>query len=263
MEASEREPSYYEVALTNRQVMGAFVILLTCLFGAFFAGVWFGQTSGTSAAPKLAQSVAEKSADGGQPIEKLTFFNRDAATTPATPSLSGATLKPANVTPSGSPTSAAPVAAAPPTAATESLRSTLEAEIGSHRESPELSTGSATPGERIQQKPRKQRSKPSAQQASASPVAPTTPSQAVSASSAPAAGTWIQVYSSANGDRARELAKRLRGSGFSVRLLETDVSGATTYRVRVGPYAARDEAERAASRLRREFRLDTWVTEQP
>ena len=30
------EPSYYEIALTNRQVLVAFVVLLVCLLGAFF-----------------------------------------------------------------------------------------------------------------------------------------------------------------------------------------------------------------------------------
>jgi len=32
------EPSYYEIALTNRQVVVAFVILLVCLLSAFFSG---------------------------------------------------------------------------------------------------------------------------------------------------------------------------------------------------------------------------------
>ena len=37
------EPSYYEIALTNRQVVVAFVILLACLLAAFFSGVWIGR----------------------------------------------------------------------------------------------------------------------------------------------------------------------------------------------------------------------------
>ncbi|MBZ0114499.1 MAG: hypothetical protein K8J08_18695, partial [Thermoanaerobaculia bacterium] len=37
------ESSYYEIALTNRQVMVAFVILLVCVLAAFFGGVWVGK----------------------------------------------------------------------------------------------------------------------------------------------------------------------------------------------------------------------------
>ncbi len=33
------EPSYYEIALTNRQVMVAFVVLLACVVAAFLSGV--------------------------------------------------------------------------------------------------------------------------------------------------------------------------------------------------------------------------------
>ena len=43
--AESHEPSYYEIALTNRQVVVAFVILLVCLLSAFFSGVWIGRES--------------------------------------------------------------------------------------------------------------------------------------------------------------------------------------------------------------------------
>ena len=36
--SDSHEPSYYEIALTNRQVVVAFVILLICLLSAFFSG---------------------------------------------------------------------------------------------------------------------------------------------------------------------------------------------------------------------------------
>ena len=32
-----QEPSYYEIALTNRQVLVFFVVLLLCVVGAFFS----------------------------------------------------------------------------------------------------------------------------------------------------------------------------------------------------------------------------------
>ena len=44
---------------------------------------------------------------------------------------------------------------------------------------------------------------------------------------------------------------------------ETIVNGATNYRVRVGAYGERAKADAAAARLRREYRLETWVTDSP
>ncbi|HRC86470.1 MAG TPA: hypothetical protein PK413_12750, partial [Thermoanaerobaculia bacterium] len=44
--ADSREPSYYELALNSRQVLGVLVVLLACLLVAFFAGVWIGRDAG-------------------------------------------------------------------------------------------------------------------------------------------------------------------------------------------------------------------------
>jgi hypothetical protein len=52
-----REPSYYEIALTNRQVVVAFVILLVCLLSAFFSGVWIGRESTARAQEQIASST--------------------------------------------------------------------------------------------------------------------------------------------------------------------------------------------------------------
>ena len=41
--SQSHEPSYYEIALTNRQVLVVFVVLLVCIVAAFFSGVWVGQ----------------------------------------------------------------------------------------------------------------------------------------------------------------------------------------------------------------------------
>jgi cell division septation protein DedD len=75
---------------------------------------------------------------------------------------------------------------------------------------------------------------------------------------------FVQVYSSNNGARAKEIVAQLRKGGFKVQLTETPKSGGlTSYRVRVGPYDGRSAADGAATRLRREYRLDTWVTDTP
>ena len=50
------EPSYYEIALTNRQVLASFVVLLGCVLVAFGMGVWVGRMDG-----------APRAADGSPP----------------------------------------------------------------------------------------------------------------------------------------------------------------------------------------------------
>lgn len=81
---------------------------------------------------------------------------------------------------------------------------------------------------------------------------------------ASAAGeVWVQVYSSTNGERAREIVASLRKAKFPVVLAEVMKDGAALQRVRVGPFATRERADTAAAKLRREHRLDTWITDTP
>ena len=79
------EPSYYEIALTNRQVVVAFVILLTCVVAAFFSGVWIGRESAARAQERLAllaranpadggNAAADKSKQEGQALQEFKFF---------------------------------------------------------------------------------------------------------------------------------------------------------------------------------------------
>jgi cell division septation protein DedD len=73
-----QEPSYYEIALTNRQVLVAFVVLLACVLAAFFAGVWVGKDSPAAAAvaADAAGPESEPTPVAGSP-EELTFFDQD------------------------------------------------------------------------------------------------------------------------------------------------------------------------------------------
>ena len=58
-------------------------------------------------------------------------------------------------------------------------------------------------------------------------------------------------------DRARELASRIQVGGESARVVSTSRDGATIYRVILGPYVSKDEAERAG----KESGLSYWVYE--
>jgi len=225
LEPSEsREPSYYEVALTNRQVLVAFVALLTCMLAAFLSGVWIGRSGASSSPPP---AVAQAPAPNEPQLEQLTFF---------TGKEPGARTATAVATPAPAAPRPATTAVAPPPAIVTSTPAPA-------RPTPAPTTA-PTP------KPAAARPTPAPAAASAKPAA--------------ASRLFVQVYSSTNGARAREIVAQLKKGGFKVLLNETPKSGGqTSYRVRVGPYESRSAADTAAGRLRREHRLDTWVTDTP
>jgi DedD protein len=83
-----------------------------------------------------------------------------------------------------------------------------------------------------------------------------------SAEPARAAGqVVIQVFSSPEKEQAERIRDRLVGGGHKAYLSPVEVSGRTMYRVRIGPFASRDKAQKAAEQVRKGFKLDTWVTE--
>ena len=69
----------------------------------------------------------------------------------------------------------------------------------------------------------------------------------------------VQVGAFAESASAERLAQTLRGKGFSVYVSPGTSAGQPRWRVRVGPLASREEAERAASRLKTVEKLPTWV----
>lgn len=69
-------------------------------------------------------------------------------------------------------------------------------------------------------------------------------------SRAPAGGAFtVQVAAFTSEDRASALRERLERVWPAARVQRADVAGRTLWRVRVGPYATREEAERQARRL--------------
>ena len=62
------EPSYYEIALTNRQVLVVFVVLLVCVVAAFFSGVWIGQQDGEPIIAEVAEVLEDEPTADGEDI---------------------------------------------------------------------------------------------------------------------------------------------------------------------------------------------------
>ncbi|MGH9867528.1 MAG: SPOR domain-containing protein [Candidatus Polarisedimenticolia bacterium] len=68
-------------------------------------------------------------------------------------------------------------------------------------------------------------------------------------------GVMIQVFASKDRAAADAIRKRLRGKGYTALL----VSDSGSWKVRVGPYADREEAERSAAVIRQQENLKTWI----
>lgn len=253
--SDSHEPSYYEIALTNRQVIVAFVILLVCLIAAFFSGVWVGRENGFRAAEQMARNAppAEEEEKEGRNLEELEFFeSKQKAASPST----------------------APAPQPPPAAGEDS---TLAEDVGA--EEPAASGEPApkpdekeTPRERRERRRReaeeRQAEREAARkqaQAATPPAAPprtTAPAPAEPAEPARKAGqVVIQVFSSPEKDQAERIRTQLVRGGQRAYLSPVEVAGRTMYRVRIGPFDSRGDAQKVAEQVRKGYKLDTWVTE--
>lgn len=74
-----------------------------------------------------------------------------------------------------------------------------------------------------------------------------------------AGGFWVQVASVSSRRDAVARKERLVHRGYHARVLAGEGSKGKIYRVRVGPYASREEALRASDRLSREEKVKTWI----
>ena len=216
--SQSHEPSYYEIALTNRQVLIVFVVLLICVVAAFFSGVWVGQRDAPSAVVDLAQegSLEPAAPEEGSAVGELHFFADEEAAQADGPSLAEMADEPQPET-------------------------TLLEDLGGREAESEPAVATSEPRSSSPESTR------------------TTPESA--ASQAPAAsGYVIQVFSSADEVQARKLLGQLTDGGYPAFLSPVEVGSQTMMRVRIGPYSQLANAETVAERIRREFRLDTWVT---
>jgi len=265
--SNTHEPSYYEIALTNRQVIVAFVVLLLCLIAAFFSGVWIGRESGARMAAEQmvrntppSEEVKEKKE--GQNLEELEFFDSgkkgkagkgEAKPSPPAPAPAPAAAAPAQSTPQSTPKR--------PQAAT-GTDATLSNDLGEDTEAaPRAPTPTpAIPGRAARQKPSTASPTPPEKSPGKPPAKPT--GEPAAAEPAHAAGqVVIQVFSSAEKDQAVRIRDRLVSGGEKAYLSPVEVSGRTMYRVRIGPFDSRDKAQKVAEQVRKSYKLDTWVTE--
>src|SRR5579863_8305190 len=243
------EPSYYEIALTNRQVVVAFVVLLVCLVAAFLSGMWIGRDSGARAGQQVARltppagATADKTDAQPQALPEFKFFNE-------TKRRPGAETAPAPAPSTPAADDATAETAPPPTRAAKPAPPAAAASV------PEKPAPSAVVPE-PSPAPKAARTPP----VSAAPAPSTGTSAPVRPVASAATGdVVIQVFSTADKDQADKLLERLVKAGQPAFLSPIDKNGTTMYRVRIGPFSSRESAQAIAERVRREQKLDTWIT---
>lgn len=252
--AESHEPSYYEITLTNRQVVVAFVILLLCLVSAFFSGLWIGRESAARAQEQIVRNTPPTPAEPeeGQALEEFRFFEDGQE--------KGATPTPAPVQ---------EVAQATPTPEAPDDTTLLEDFGGGGDEEatpdPDLPEGRRRRGRGAQPGDEEETAAATpAPPASPIPSPSPTPARPRSTPAEPRMGAGqlvIQVFSTADVDQAESVRGRLVKGGHKAYLSPVQVGGRTMYRVRIGPFDSRDQAQKVAEQVRKGYKLDTWVTE--
>jgi DedD protein len=92
------------------------------------------------------------------------------------------------------------------------------------------------------------------------PVAPAAATKAIDASEPKGGGFVVQVASLRSRDEADAIAKRLSSKGFPSFVTTPGSSGPKVFRVRVGKYADRQQAETVARKLEKEEQFKPWIT---
>ncbi len=328
------EPSYYEIALTNRQVMVAFVVLLVCVVAAFLAGVWLGRESAVRAQEKLtlltrgaaagvpgSDAGSDKEKPEGQALQEFKFFadsrhrSAEAGASPTsrnggnggnagnggtagnTAAANGddsAALAAGGAGDDGNAVTPGANRAAPAPAKAGAGRAPGAAAFPPSSASPPANNVAAPAGRPGQAG--RSGSASAASPAAAQKTAKAAPAAAPAgegetqsaaadnggdvvrprqlpdgggrAAASPAGGSdkaaggevVIQVFSSADKEQADRVKDGLVEHGFAAFLSPIDKDGQTMYRVRIGPFANRAAAEPVADKVRKEQKLDTWIT---
>ncbi|HEX6902712.1 MAG TPA: SPOR domain-containing protein [Thermoanaerobaculia bacterium] len=261
--AESHEPSYYEIALTNRQVIVAFVILLVCLLSAFFSGVWIGREGTARAQERLAGNLQQRppASQEGRQLQELEFFDSDSrAEETASPDQDATEPPPADQPAAADTTLLEDFAGEEPEIETQPAPE--EDSVAEPATPPAAPAKAPEPQEETREERRKRLAREREERrADAEPAKPAAAPARAPEPKVPKGAAVIQVFSSADQEQAERIRERLVKGGYKAYLSPVETGGKTMYRVRIGPYGSRSDADTAAENVRKNYKLDTWVTE--
>ncbi len=229
---------YYEIQLTNKQLVFYFMAGATGLILSFLAGVMVGRGVDTAQSEVQARSVGEERVIAEEPGVKAT----------ASPDLTYAhRLESEKVD-----TSLEKGKASPPPTRTASASfppATVPA--------PKRANTDKAPPERAPE------TAPSAKPTPAVKVqAKTAPAKSEAPPRAAEPSFTIQVGAFKDKSTAESMAARLKGKGYAAYVVSPEGGDPGLFVVRVGHYAARGDAERAEARLRDQEKFKPYIVPQ-
>jgi cell division septation protein DedD len=245
-----QDDAFHEIQLNGKQLVFLFMVTTVVLAVAFLSGVFVGR---------------------GVRIERAAAVAEAGAVSPVT--------TPDLVASQETPPAAAgsdPTAAPPPPAVDElSYFNRLEKQ-GQPAEDLKPAAGKAAPAAAATARAEKPRDTPSQKAATVAPATPSTAPPASKASAAPAApapsvdaslaepsGSGFVLQISALNERAPAelIAKRLSAKGYAA-YVTSPAAGAPArmYRVRIGKFKTRREAEAIAAKVEKEEQIKPWIT---
>lgn len=220
----DTDDGFHEIQLSGKQLVFLFMSATTLLVITFLCGVWVGR---------------------GVPNERAASSdNGDAVAATATAPPPAAT--PSQPVAAGGPPAAEPPAPAPEPDDELSYAKRLQADNApAEKLKPAPAAASAAP--------KASAPEPRASAKAAAPAPAPAPSGAQS-------GAWIvQVVSLQDRGAAATIAKRLSAKGYPAFVVDPAASGPRIYRVQVGGYADKNDAEQAARRLEKDEQFKPFV----
>ena len=217
------DDGFHEIQLSGKQLVFLFIVTTTVIVVVFLCGVKVGRGARAAQGDEPGPAVAATSTPNPQPVPD-----------------------------------AGPPAAEPPAPASETPD-----ELSYHGRLKD-----AAPPEETLKKPKpeappqpkqEQASKPAAAASAPRPAAPA-PSAGVPVTGRP--GTWaVQVIATRDRDMATSIVKRLVGKGYPAFLVSPPGgAGPAYYKVHVGRYSDRAEADQVSSRIKKEEQFQSWIT---
>jgi DedD protein len=230
-----QDEAFHEIQLNGKQLVFLFMAATVVSVVIFLCGVLVGRGVRTN---QLAAAEAAAAATSGE-------------TSPQQPPSQ----------PQPTPAGSDPTAAAPPPAPADELTyfNRLEkknAPVESLKPAPDRSAANTPPARPVVAEP------PPPAPAPAVPEPPPAPEPPANANRAEPAGQGFAVQIAALNVRseAESIAKRLSSKGYAAYVLSPADGTPSVYRVRVGKFPTRREAETIAARLQKEEQFKPWVT---
>jgi DedD protein len=236
----EGKKAYYQVSFTGGQALAAVVVMIGALGLAFFLGSKAGFEKGGDAEPAaIRPSVSPAPAPAPRPASETSSAAPPEASTageeaPVFEDREAGVAEPAK--PAGGETSPAP------------SRTEISAPAAS-RAAPGAGTASARP--------------PAATPPAAATASAARAKEVPAGTARPApgkSGFFVQIVSTSSKSEATRWKEKLSGKGYrtaSVSAVESKKG--TLWRVRVGPYADKEQAKKAAAKISADFKQKAWV----